>query len=422
MKDNNKYNEKDYNLLIPSVVTVQINPFFRKVNTEITVNTDEGAGEVFEAGKAKIEKNGKSQYEMVYALAKPFLMKLATAACIQFDPNNTTSIKENENTYVGRACGAVRIADGSFKTHTDTKRICLDDEEASCRIKYIDNAMFGIFNYYAAKEASEKFKGTFVGTENFRSDPRTGEKYQETKFVIDESDRQKYVDRSVMVYMAQLRKTASEKAQTGAVLRVIRALLGIKGAYTKAELKKPFVVQTVTFLPDYNDPFVKKAMIQQGLMSMNNLFGTASLGPIRTIESGPLEGSLLREDEIEDPSIRIDMPGIDSAYDDDFDGVQQEEKKQPEPQNTNNAANQSNDFGRQNSTSEQAGKISPWDIKVPDDAYSAYDEYKGKTLREAAKTAGAENLFHYLKEEYSGDERVKKAATVILDYVEQKKK
>lgn len=51
---------------------------------------------------------------------------------------------------------------------------------------------------------------------------------------------------------------ASEKAQTGAILRVIRALLGIKGTYSKAELEKPFVVPTVTFAPDYTDPTVRR--------------------------------------------------------------------------------------------------------------------------------------------------------------------
>ena len=86
--------------------------------------------------------------------------------------------------------------------------------------------------------------------------------------MIADSDREKYIERSILVNMTLLRKTASEKAQTGAILRVIRALLGIKGTYSKAELEKPFVVPTVTFAPDYTDPTVRNAMLQQGMNSM----------------------------------------------------------------------------------------------------------------------------------------------------------
>lgn len=61
--------------------------------------------------------------------------------------------------------------------------------------------------------------------------------------MIDEADREKYIERSVMVNMALLKKTWAEKAITGAKLRVIRALLGVKGTYTKEELKKNFAIR-----------------------------------------------------------------------------------------------------------------------------------------------------------------------------------
>ncbi len=77
-------------------------------------------------------------YSEVYSLAKPLLMKLATAAGIQFHPEYTTVFRENANTYVGKAYGAVRLPDGTFKTHAETKRICLDDEEAKYRLEFMD--------------------------------------------------------------------------------------------------------------------------------------------------------------------------------------------------------------------------------------------------------------------------------------------
>ena len=115
----------------------------------------------------------------------------------------------------------------------------------------------------------------------------------EKYYVIADCDREKYVERSVLVNMTLLRKTASEKAQTGAILRVIRALLGIKGTYLIEELQKPFAVPTVTFSPDYSDANVRQAMLQQGMNSMGNMFGTASAAP--AISSSALFGDVVHE-------------------------------------------------------------------------------------------------------------------------------
>jgi hypothetical protein len=110
--------------------------------------------------------------------------------------------------------------------------------------------------------------------------------------------------------MTLLRKTASEKAQTGAILRVIRALLGIKGTYKKAELQKPFVVPTVTFAPDYNDPTVRQAMLQQGMNSMGNMFGTSSTPPAitSTFSNDAFTQEFNPEDELDNPAFASDIP------------------------------------------------------------------------------------------------------------------
>ena len=115
--------------------------------------------------------------------------------------------------------------------------------------------------------------------------------------------------------MTLLRKTASEKAQTGAILRVIRALLGIKGTYSKAELEKPFVVPTVTFAPDYTDPTVRNAMLQQGMNSMRNMFGASSTPPaISTAFSGEAFSTDFNpEDEVDNPAFASDQTEDDAV-------------------------------------------------------------------------------------------------------------
>lgn len=289
------------NLLIPTATSVQINPFYKCSVMEVVADTAQNSGDIFSVGKVKIgeDRNGKAMYEEVFSPAKPLLMKLATAAGIQFHPEYTTVTRENTNTYVGKAYGAVRLPDGSYKTHMETKRICLDDEESKYRLEFMDKSIMGIHDWRASKAAAEMFKGEWKQ----ETEPNQYGKYDKY-YVIADSDREKYIERSILVNMTLLRKTASEKAQTGAILRVIRALLGIKGTYTKAELEKPFVVPTVTFAPDYTDPTVRNAMLQQGMNSMGNMFGASSTPPaISTAFSGEAFSSDFNpEDEIDNPA------------------------------------------------------------------------------------------------------------------------
>ena len=305
------------NLLIPAATSVQINPFYKCTVMEVVADTSERSGDIFSVGKVKTDEdqNGKAKYEEVFSPAKPLLMKLATAAGIQFHPEYTTVTRENTNTYVGRAYGALRLPDGSYKTHAETKRICLDDEEAKYRLEFMDKSIMGITDWKAAKSAAEMFKGHWEDTEETRT--YNGREYPVKKFVIDDCDREKYIERSLLVNMTLLRKTASEKAQTGAILRVVRALLGIKGTYSKEELSKPFVVPTVTFAPDFTDPTVRNAMLQQGMNSMGNMFGTASAMP--AISSSALFGDVVHEafdpeDNLENPAFASDMPADEDGY------------------------------------------------------------------------------------------------------------
>ncbi len=306
------------NLLIPSATSVQINPFYKCTVMEVTADTSRNSGDIFNVGKVKTGED-------VYALAKPLLMKLAAAAGIQFHPQYTTVFRENTNTYVGRAYGAVRLPDGTYKTHTDTKRICLDDEEARFRLEFMDKSIMGIRDWKAAKAAAEMFKG------EWKEDPEKLDKWNkpERYYVIDDCDREKYIERSLLVNMTLLRKTASEKAQTGAILRVIRALLGIKGTYSLAELQKPFAVPAVNFSPDYSDASVRHAMLQQGLISMGNIFGTASAPPpALSFSSEPFSDSFNPEDNLYNPAFASAAGDNSEDFQADFQHMSHEE---PDP-------------------------------------------------------------------------------------------
>ena len=87
---------------------------------------------------------------------------------------------------------------------------------------------------------------------------------------------------------------------TGAKLRVIRALLGVKGTYTKAELQKNFAIPTVIFSPDFSDPQVRQAMLTQGMNSVNNMFGTPQIA-VKSVDFES-ESTVFTQDDLDNPA------------------------------------------------------------------------------------------------------------------------
>lgn len=309
---------KGYNLLIPTATDVQLNPFYKFHVEEVAVDLSETSGDIFKVGSVdtgEIDDRGSKIYADVFSLSKPLFNKMAMAAGIQFNPEQTYGERIDRVTYRAHAQGAMRKADGTCRTETDQKEICLEDEEQKYRIEFADKAARGITDNKQAKAAAEIFKGTWTKAKN---------KWGNTvdAYVIDESDREKYIERSVMVNMALLKKTWAEKAITGAKLRVIRALLGVKGTYTKEELKKNFAIPTVVFSPDYSDPTVRQAMLAQGIGSVNNMFGAAAL-PVRKVDFDD-EDTFDAETFASNPAFQSDTP------DDDIPDVPEENSNEPD--------------------------------------------------------------------------------------------
>lgn len=247
-------NQRNYNLAIPFVESQQINPYYKLSVSLLYVDTNTSASQIYKVGSRHL---GNDKYENLYSLTKPFLQRLATEAGIQFGPGSGDVIKVDENTWKASAYGALRLPDGSVRTSNNFKVIDLLTEERKYRLAYEEKAVRGITEKKSASAAANKYEG----------------QWQDEKFIIAEKDRTKYIESSLLEAMAQLRSNAPQKATTGAILRVIRDLLGIKGTYNIEELKKPFAVARMSFSPDFNDPLVKQMMLQQCVQSLGNLFG-----------------------------------------------------------------------------------------------------------------------------------------------------
>ena len=321
---------QNYNLLVPTATDVQLNPYYKFHVEEVPVDLSDNSGDIFKVGVTKVgSQNGKDIYEDVFSLSKPLLNKMAMAAGIQFNPKETYGERVDRVTYRAQAQGAMRKADGTARTETDQKVICLEDEEEKYRIEFIDKACKGIVDQKQAKAAAEIFKGEWIPSKDKYGKEK--DKYGNTimAFLIDEKDRDRYVERSVMVNMSLLKKTWAEKAMTGAKLRVIRALLGVKGTYTKKELLKNFAIPTVIFSPDYSDPNVRQAMLEQGINSVNNMFGTSAL-PVKRVDFDN-ERAYDVDGDFENPAFASDIQETD--YTEDYtEGYDDSSNQEPDQQ------------------------------------------------------------------------------------------
>lgn len=153
---------KNYNLLVPTATDVQLNPFYKFHVEEVPVDLGENSGDIFKVGSVKTGKQdekGKDIWEDVFSLSKPLLNKMAMAAGIQFNPKETYGERIDRVTYRAQAQGAMRKADGTARTETDQKVICLEDEEEKYRIEFADKATKGITDEKQAQAAAEIFSG-----------------------------------------------------------------------------------------------------------------------------------------------------------------------------------------------------------------------------------------------------------------------
>lgn len=290
--------KENYNLAIPFMEVQQINPFYKICTSSLYVNTNERASQIFKVGSRYL---GNNQWENLYSLQKPFLDLLATAAGIQFGPGSGDVVKVDENTWKASAFGAIRLPDGGIRTSHNFKVIDLVTEEKKYRMSYEEKAKKGIEDYKAAYSAAEKYAGEWIdiGKKNEKG-------YTMKVYRIAEQDRETYIEHSILDAMTQLRSSAPQKAATGAILRVVKELLGIKGTYTMDELKKPFAVARMSFSPDYNDPLIRQMLLQQAMQSVGNLFGTMqpTMQPI-SIPSMNINNSMDMPINVEEASEKI---------------------------------------------------------------------------------------------------------------------
>ena len=260
-----KYKPDQVNMLVPTQHLQQVSPWHAIRVSEVKANPDPAAGDVFKVGSRYDVKAKK--WEDLFCPAKPLLMKISTAAGIVWNWHDSGPLSLNRDYVSYKAIGALRLPDGSWQPVIGTKEIDLTVIEEEIYEQ----------NLKKAKEMDDKEKKKKLGSMTV----------------------EQWAQKQTKVNMIQWRKNKLMRAETGAMLRVVRAALAMKGQYTKEEIMKPFVVPRIDFNPDYSDPSVRQALIQHGIQAMSNLFGQMTPGTPQILPGG---GDVFTHPAIEAPT------------------------------------------------------------------------------------------------------------------------
>ena len=238
----NEYKPTEVNMLVPSQSIQQVSPWYAMRVSEVRANPDPDAGDIFKVGARYDQINKK--WEELYTPAKPLLMKVAAAAGIVWNGRESGPLSLQRDYVCWKVIGALRLPDGTWQPFMATKEIDLFVIEEEIYASNLKKAL------ELASNPKEKGKLKGMSAEDWAQ--------SQTK-----------------ANMIQWRKNKAMRAETGAMLRLIRAALGMKSQYTIQEISKPFVVPRYDFNPNYDDPEVRKTMLQPGAQAMASLFGSS---------------------------------------------------------------------------------------------------------------------------------------------------
>jgi hypothetical protein len=266
-----QYPPERFNLLLPTTAAVDVTQWHRMSVSIVTINPDPRMGDVYpvasrmkEGPDGKPVKDGnRNVYEDLFSLARPATDRIGTAAGINYDPMQSKIVSASGDYVAYETVGGIRRPDGSWVAFKATKEIDLRAIEMEIREKETNRLSLGIWGE-DAKKAAMLYDGTWGADPNYPTSQR---------FYIAPKDMARAIEDKVRPAMIQWRKNKLMRAETGARLRVIRGLLGIRMQFTAQELGLPFAVPRIDFVPDLNDPDVKRTVLATAAAAMGGLYG-----------------------------------------------------------------------------------------------------------------------------------------------------
>jgi len=244
------YKKEGANLLMPSTHYIDgLSKFHAVVVDAVRLDPDPENGDVYDPkddGKfLRDKKDGTLNPLKKVRITKQGLNKLTNTAGLIWSPSQSHPITDrSDKTYVAyRAVGGIRRPDGQPLFYAATYDMDLKLEKEKLLDKYEGQADNVIPNTNPPK----LWRG--------------------------EKSHAEYVEYCVKRDMFQKRTNALKLCESGAKNRVIREVLGLKNAYTIAELQKPFVMARIIFQPDYTDKEVSRRLLDAHLAALTGIYG-----------------------------------------------------------------------------------------------------------------------------------------------------
>jgi len=261
--------EANHNILVTPAMLQRCPPMFAPAVTTVSVPS---LG-VKDGWVYKIPGGGK------LGLSKPMLLKLAAASGVTIVSEKSGRLDDCRDPHYCRyrVVGRMTRFDGSMAEMPATKEMDLRDNSPL------------VHNMHKAAEKTEEWKA-----QDERRKPQK----------VDAWDR-----------IWQTREHLESHAETKAMLRVIRAILGVKTSYSREELEKPFLVAKMVFSPP-DDPEINRMIAAQQLGMTDALYGPkqgAGEIPTRPGLTGPSDPATLLEQEL------ATMPDAEATADEDDD-------------------------------------------------------------------------------------------------------
>lgn len=311
-----------YNLLYPSESLLEISPL-QKISHEIVrIDPNPDNQEVFKIGKVKI---GNGWVDKL-SLAKPALQKISHTAGIHPDTNPTQTGKVqtgDPNIITYRWTGAIQKPDGSWLLTTQT---CTLDMEARKMKKEFD-----------LENLVKSGKATF----------KQGDEDIPYKWGTPEAKN--FIAHETKKYIIELAQFKENRTETGAQLRGIRTLLGIKPWYLAAELKKPFVLVKVSLKIEFllSNDRVKEALLLNAAQGATNVFGNSGRfadGGQRLLVETPVQVIPEAKPAEEEAERILTVDEIKDAQTEQSTEAKLEEKKDPSPKSKETLAAEQQEF------------------------------------------------------------------------------